>query len=195
MSNVEVEQEANTTDVASTDASVAIQPENVERRIYAVYKGVNEQGELVDFQKYEQVSVQDFEKWEGLEKNKYKVVATNKDGVPAIVTCKEYSVGALAGLSQLIGDETEAVSVANRGLSQKTSAGVLKELLATNEQGELTFDFAGGVFDTLEILQKISNRRLSPVEKAERDLKDSMKTLGIDPDMFVAFMRQMQAQS
>ena len=165
--------------VAATDVvdGVAIKPENVERRVYAV---LDESGDL---KKYEQVSVADFDAWEKQDKNKNKQVMIKQ-------TFREYTVGSLDGLATLIGDDEEAVNIVNRGIAQKTSQKVNSVLLEVNDKNELVFEPTEDVVDTRDMLQEPTKRRsLSPIEKLGRDAKKA----GFDSTLVMALIQQLQA--
>lgn len=160
-----------------SNETVGIKTENVEYRVYATLK---EDGTIA---KRELVSTSDFTKWEK-EHPKAQLELTQ--------SVRKYKAGSIEAFVQLIGDDEEALNIVNRGLSAKFSQKINTTLLETNEQNQLVFEPIDGVYDSLELLQQETVRKsLSPVEKAERDLKK----LGFDPALVASLMQQIQQAS
>lgn len=168
---------ATETTNGNSNETVGIKTENVEYRVYATLK---EDGSIA---KRELVSNSDFPKWEK-EHPQAQLELTQ--------SVRKYKAGTIEAFVQLIGDDEEALNIANRGLSAKFSQKINTTLLETDEQNHLVFEPVEGVYDSLELLQQETVRKsLSPVEKAERDLKK----LGFDPALVASLMQQIQQAS
>jgi hypothetical protein len=94
-------------------------------------------------------------------------------------TVKEYEVGTIAGLTQLIEDPEEAVNIINSGLTQKSNAKLKAEFTALNAEGtNLAFEPVTGAYDTIDMLNEARKRRnLSPIDKAKNSMRTAFKAL------------------
>ena len=106
-------------------------------------------------------------------------------------TFTTYKIGTLSGLSDLIGDEEEAVNVAQRGVSQKISQKIAAFLTEYDyENQKFVNETVEGAIDTREFLQEPTQRRsLTQGEKLVRDMKKS----GYADEMIALVLKTLQA--
>lgn len=102
-----------------------------------------------------------------------------------------YKIGTLQGLSDLIGDDEEAVNVAQRGVAQKTSQKIASYLTDYDyEAQKFLNEPVEGTFDTRELLQEATQRRsLTQGEKLVRDMKKS----GYADEQIALVLKTLQA--
>lgn len=105
-------------------------------------------------------------------------------------TVRVDKAGTMAGISQIVTDEDEAVTIWNRGLTSKLNQKLNSKFRETNEDGTASFQSTEEVFDPTELVNEPTQRKnLSPIEKAFKGLEKS----GISVEMLQAAMAALQA--
>lgn len=83
-----------------------------------------------------------------------------------------YSANTLAGITELCPTDEEVVNMFNRGISVKQQNEARAQLLSTDKtSGEFNFSFTEGSYDLKPSIAEVTNRRLSPTEKALETIK------------------------
>ena len=84
--------------------------------------------------------------------------------------------GSLAGVHQIITDETTLYQMVNASLKTRAATASRKELLATNDAGDLTFEVTAEPFDLTELVT-------SPFKRTKKsDLDKALASIqGLDP--------------
>lgn len=184
-------------------SSLPLTIENVEYRIYAK---VDNEGNVVkdkdgnfvreirtttakdpDFKKYEQSHVEASAKLPA--ENQYTMQ------VEAYQTVARPKFGTLEAFQKYFDDDPELIMyIINLGVGSRYNQKVPKSLLETDESGSLTFPFAESVYDPRDLLtEEVQKRNLSPMERAQKELKKLAGT--VDIAALQELLAQLQASS
>jgi hypothetical protein len=105
-------------------------------------------------------------------------------------TVRVDKAGSVEGMSQIVTDPEELVTIFNRGLNSKLNQKLNSLFKESNEDGSATFQSTEDVFDPSELINEPTQRRsLSPIEKAIKGLEKS----GISADMLAQAIAALQS--
>ena len=91
-----------------------------------------------------------------------------------VQTVRVDKAGTVEGMSQIITDKDELVTIFNRGLQSKLNQKLNSKFRENNEDGTAAFQATEEVYDPTELLNEATQRKsLSPIEKAFKGLEKS----------------------
>jgi hypothetical protein len=82
-----------------------------------------------------------------------------------------YKANSLKGINELCDNEEEICNMFNRGISVKQANKLRSLLLEKDDDGNYIFQFTEGATDLKPYIAEVTNRRLSPMEKALETIK------------------------
>ncbi len=110
--------------------------------------------------------------------------------VEVIQTFKVPSANTLEGIQQLVPDEEEIVNLFSGGLSVKLGNKIRSRLMATDDDGNFTFEPTEQPFDMTADAAIKTNRRLTEDEKLQKSLQEVQLT----PEKIQELMAVLQAK-